>query len=1057
MYSRNLRRASRPHRPARPTLRLERLEDRTVPTQFAWKVDASGNWNEKSNWLLLSASDPSGLGYPHLAGDSALLGFAITIPRTITIPDNVSITVGDLEISSSNRYTIAAAGSGRLHFDNGAGNATLLMPSGTGAQLITAPITLDDTLRVTLQVPGNLNAPALTLSGPIGQSISLPPLPPAPRGLITDGTGTLSLSGSTANTYTGVTNIQSGTLVLAKSAGVNAFAGDLVVGDGVGGGALVAHMQPDNIPDTSAVTVNADGTYVLLNNNETVGSLVIAGGTVGGDAGGLTVGGLTMTGGIITMSGALSLQGDVTVDASTAGSSITALGHVLLGGQGLGLTRGVVFTVADGPAAIDLSILSPVQGSGFLSSNLTKTGAGTMRLGQPGTYTGSTVLNAGTLLIGDNAALGTGTFVINGGTVQADGTARTLANPVTLGGDFTVAGDNALTFNAAATLTGNRTITVSGTGSAVFAGTIGQDSSSRGLTKAGPGNLVLNGTAADTYTGTTTVADGALSLSKTGGAAAVGGNLVIGDGVGTAGTAVALQDQSNTIPDTATVSVNADGLYRLFGVSEVFGPLVVNGGDVAAGGGVLSFTTLSMTGGRVLTSTAGEIRLNGDVTVNASATGSMVAGGFLKLGNATRTFAVADGPAAVDLELNSEIGQTGGAGLVGLVKSGAGTLRIEGSTFNTYSGPTTVSGGTLELDKFVSGGIAVAVPADLTINGGVVRELLGNQIADAAAVNVNAGGTFDIKGQSDIVGALTVTGGTLTTGGTSAGRLTAGNTSFNAAATLAMKLAGATTSDRITVNGTVAVGGALQLNPNSPIAPGTAITLIDNDGTDPVAGTFNGLPEGALLVAGGQTFAISYASGTGNDVVLTRVNPPRVASVRVNDGSSQRSKVTDVTVTFSTTMAFAGIPSAAFRLTRTGPGTPSGDVAVMVDLSGSTASQTVARLIFFGPLTEFGSLIDGNYTLTVIGSQVSASGGVLLDGDADGTPGGDNVSTLFRLFGDVNGDRGVDGLDLTAFRNAFGAVSTDANYNAPFDFDGNGAINGADLTAFRTHFGVILP
>src|SRR5439155_19050514 len=98
-----------------------------------------------------------------------------------------------------------------------------------------------------------------------------------------------------------------------------------------------------------------------------------------------------------------------------------------------------------------------------------------------------------------------------------------------------------------------------------------------------------------------------------------------------------------------------------------------------------------------------------------------------------------------------------------------------------YTGPTTVTAGTLELNKTA----AVAVTGDLTINGGIARELVNHQIADTAAVNVNAGGTFDLFGQSDTVGAVTVTGGTLTTGGSSAGQLTAGNTSFNAAATLA--------------------------------------------------------------------------------------------------------------------------------------------------------------------------------------------------------------------------------------------------------------------------------
>ena len=78
-------------------------------------------------------------------------------------------------------------------------------------------------------------------------------------------------------------------------------------------------------------------------------------------------------------------------------------------------------------------------------------------------------------------------------------------------------------------------------------------------------------------------------------------------------------------------------------------------------------------------------------------------------------------------------------------------------------------------------------------------------------------------------------------------------------------------------------------------------------------------------------------------------------------------------------------------------------------------------------------------------------------GDGNGTAGGDNVSTLFRLYGDVNGDKAVNGFDLTAFRNAFGSTSADAAYVSFLDFNGDGAINGADLTQFRTRFGVTLP
>jgi len=125
-------------------------------------------------------------------------------------------------------------------------------------------------------------------------------------------------------------------------------------------------------------------------------------------------------------------------------------------------------------------------------------------------------------------------------------------------------------------------------------------------------------------------------------------------------------------------------------------------------------------------------------------------------------------------------------------------------------------------------------------------------------------------------------------------------------------------------------------------------------------------------------------------------------------------------------------------------------VTLAVDLSGSTPTQTIARLTFSGPLTEGSatapSLIDGNYSLKVFSSQVN--GGLL---------GGDSASSLFRLYGDENGDKSVNGLDLSEFRKAFGSTSADAAYVSSLDFNSDGVINGTDLAQFRSRFGVILP
>jgi hypothetical protein len=297
---------------------------------------------------------------------------------------------------------------------------------------------------------------------------------------------------------------------------------------------------------------------------------------------------------------------------------------------------------------------------------------------------------------------------------------------------------------------------------------------------------------------------------------------------------------------------------------------------------------------------------------------------------------------------------------------------------------------------------------------------------------------------------VTVTGGVLTTSGTSAGRLTTGNTSFDSATTLRMKLADVNTSDRLTVNGTVAIGGNLQLSGSPTIGVGSVVMLIDNDGADAVTGTFSGLPEGAHVSAGGLPFAISYVGGSGNDVVLTRLAMPTVTSTQINDGSTQRSRLTSLQVTFSMQVSFTGPVASAFTLNRNGGGSVA--FTAMASIIGGVTVVTLDN--FTGSDTEFGSLIDGRYTLMALASQISA-GGVQLNNGVNYTFG--NAQALFRFFGDVNGDQVVNGLDLGFFRNTFGTQSGDANYLSYLDINGDGVINGFDLGQFRTRFGTMLP
>jgi hypothetical protein len=86
-------------------------------------------------------------------------------------------------------------------------------------------------------------------------------------------------------------------------------------------------------------------------------------------------------------------------------------------------------------------------------------------------------------------------------------------------------------------------------------------------------------------------------------------------------------------------------------------------------------------------------------------------------------------------------------------------------------------------------------------------------------------------------------------------------------------LTAGTQYEQLNVKGGVNLTGAvLELVQTGSFVPAAGNwTLIVNDGTDPVVGTFDGLPEGAFVSHAGIQMRISYVGGTGNDVVLTRV------------------------------------------------------------------------------------------------------------------------------------------------------------------------------------------
>ncbi|EEO4790566.1 autotransporter outer membrane beta-barrel domain-containing protein [Salmonella enterica] len=291
--------------------------------------------------------------------------------------------------------------------------------------------------------------------------------------------------------------------------------------------------------------------------------------------------------------------------------------------------------------------------SGWNGQSLTKTGAGTLILNAENTYTGGTTISDGTLIANNVEALGTGNVTDN----------ATLE--LNTGGDFT---NN-----------------ISGSGQVV---------------KSGDETLTLSG--ANSYTGGTTISGGTLVASNV---------EALGTGDITDNATLELNaggDFANNIGGTGSVVKSGDKTLTLSGSNTYTGGTTISGGTLVATnvealgtGNVTDNATLELsTGGDFANNIGGtgSVVKSGDETLTLSGTnsytgGTTISGGTL-VANNVEALGTGDVTNNATLELN-----TGGdftnaiSGSGQVVKSGDKTLTLSGA--NSYSGATTISGGTL--------------------------------------------------------------------------------------------------------------------------------------------------------------------------------------------------------------------------------------------------------------------------------------------------------------------------------------------------------------------------
>ncbi|MCE9886672.1 autotransporter outer membrane beta-barrel domain-containing protein [Obesumbacterium proteus] len=286
---------------------------------------------------------------------------------------------------------------------------------------------------------------------------------------LVSGTGSLTQAGagnltlSTANTYTGATAVNAGTLTTG-----------------------VAHA----LDASSNVDVSSNAMFNLNNFSQTLKGLTGSGnvnlGTaelevenIGEDnfAGIISgTGSLTKSGaGNLTLSGASNYTGATSVKAGTL---TTGAAHTLDSSSGVDVASNATLNLSDnaqilkgltgagnvilGSANLEVNNASTDTFDGVISGtgSLTKNNTGTLTLGGNSTFTGGTTVNSGALSLTNNNAAGSGQINIQSGTnLDLAFSDASFTNTLTGAGQVTVSGNNIALNEDATSLTGGWDIT----------------------------------------------------------------------------------------------------------------------------------------------------------------------------------------------------------------------------------------------------------------------------------------------------------------------------------------------------------------------------------------------------------------------------------------------------------------------------------------------------------------------------------------------------------------------------------------------------------------------
>ena len=941
----------------------------------SWAGNYAGNWIASGNWT----NGVPGSNSTTTSTDIATFGFTLaSTGKTVTV--DTARNIGGITFSNTSAFGYTLSG-GTLILSNG-GVIQTAATNGAHTDTISTGITLAGNATFTADAT---NASSLLSIGAVTGSATA------------SNTATLTLNGSNtgANAITGIigNGAGGGKLAIVKSdagtwrlSGVNTFTGGLTLNSGtlqlgdnaaLGGAGSVFTINGGTIDVTTARTTtnnnaqnwNGDFTFngtntlnlgtgaVAMNATRTVtvnASTLTVGGVISGSGFGLTKAGA----GTLTLSGANTFTGPVTINSGTLtvtsaignggvagslGQATSAASNLVINGGTLnwnagasetsnrgitvGTNGGTIFANGSGGAA-GLTLTGPLALSGSGPRTITLISAASNRanswsanIGDSGGATAlvvnNTTANGGSYWVLNGNLTFTGGLSVGGG----GGALRLGGNQINFSGGVTVASGAILNLGATASLTQN--ISNNGTIGNDFASSI---TSTFSGDISGTGKVVLSANTASlvlsslnsSYTGTTSVNSNlathyGLTVSKL----ANGGS---NSSIGASGSAA-----SNLLLKGAFLKYvgTGDSTDRLFTINGAAA------GDIAA------------------------LDASGTGAINFTSTGAIAYG----TANQTRTLTLQG--TNTSYNTFAPILNNNGSGVVSLTKNDAGTWVLTGA--NTYTGNTTISAGTLVFQNTAakSSGSNVTVAAGANLGLGVGNASIDYSNHAANIFNNNGNGTFTLNATSGI--ALDTTNGNFTL-------------STALTANRALTKLGANT---LTLNATNTYASATRINGGT-----LSIATITDGG---VAGTLgNSTNAAANLTLGGGTLEYTGSgNSTNRNFTLTAATNSTISVT--NAAATLTISGTAASTNGSLTKAGAGI------LALTGNNTHSGTTTVAAGtlaLSGNGTLGTSTISISGGTLdmggksltNAFGSLTGGtlsNGTLTNNGSNFGLQSGTV--------------------------------------------------------------------------------